>query len=129
MRKLALFCGLVLMGGVAGMNPASAEVTGIKISFAGGCTAENQSGSCTLRIVASGSDLDTEEFELYTSDKSNTRMKRASLHNSSVGESGVGHARLRNRPGACFQLRTARNGDDTPDVYSRTICEAAAKSK
>jgi len=127
MNRLVLACALIVTNGLARIEIAKAEVSSVRISFAGGCTAENAQGSCTLRIVASGSDLETEKFELYASDKPNSQMKRVSLHNSSVDESGVGRSRVRNRPGGCFQIRTARNGNDAPDVYSRTICEAAAK--
>lgn len=125
MNRLVLACALIVTNGLARIEIAKAEVSSVRISFAGGCTAENAQGSCTLRIVASGSDLETEKFELYASDKPNSQMNRVSLHNSSVDESGVGRSRVRNRPGGCFQIRTARNGNENRDVYSRVLCEAA----
>jgi len=123
MRSFARSIVLALALAAAGGEPATAEITRLRISFAGGCVYENITGSCSIKTVASGDNLDAERLVLYVSATPKSSMQRASMHFSSVNESGVGRSRLRNRPGGCFQMRTAPNGDDVPDVLSNVICE------
>ena len=102
---------------------AHADVTRIRISFAGGCASGNTTGGCTIKTRASGFDLDTEFFELYVSSGPSAALHRASRSYSFVDASGVGRSRIRNIPGGCFQMRTAPNGNDKPDIHSNILCE------
>lgn len=123
MRKVALCTVLALASCVVVIGSAAAEVTRLRISFAGGCVSTNTDGGCTIKTLASGSDLDTEFLALYVSDGPNSSFRKASRHYSFVDASGVGRSRLRNRPGGCFQMRTAPNGNENPDVNSNVLCE------
>lgn len=105
--------------------PAVSEVTSLKISFAGGCLVSNTGGGCAIKSIASGSDLEGEKIVLVTSDGRGAPMRRATWRTSSLNESGVGRSRLHNQPGACYQVRTAPNGNDVPDVYSNVLCETS----
>lgn len=123
MKTFALCSVLTVLSAVVATSPVAAETTHLQISFAGGCMSENTTGSCSIKTIASGTDLDAEKYVLYVSDGPKAPMRRASMHYASVSASGVGRSRLQNRPGGCFQMRTAPNGDDVPDVYSQVLCE------
>jgi hypothetical protein len=123
MKKTLILALLSLTVLGSAITSASADVSSIGIRFAGGCTSSNSTGGCTIKTVASGSYLDLEFFELYVSNGPSAPFHRASAHYSFVDASGVGRSRLRNIPKACFQMRTAPNGNDKPDAHSNVLCE------
>jgi len=61
MKKVGTIAVLLL----AGTSAAYADVARLTIRFGGGCVA-SETGSCTIRIVAEGTDLDTEGLWIYT---------------------------------------------------------------
>ena len=120
MKKLVKVLVAVGVLGFA-VQSASAEVTGLTAKFAGGCQASN-TGSCTIKVSASGSDLASDAVVLEQADTSKGRFRYVSKTTRTLSESGSTSFKFRNKAG-CYKVVTAPNGNDTPDVRSRTICE------
>lgn len=125
MKRCMTCLVLTVVTSIVAGGTAMADITSLRISFAGGCSSENITGSCLIKTLASGSDLDAEQLDLYVSDGPKAPLQRASMHHSRLNASGVGRSRVRNRLGGCYQMRTAANGNDVPDVKSNLICESS----
>lgn len=122
MKRLLFACLLGLsLGGVSG---AKAEVSGLRVQFAGGCTSENSSGGCTLRVSASGDSFDAaDQVLIMSSSQRNGTFRPISHRARELDENGTARPRFKNIPGACFRVQTAENGNDSSDVVSNTVCE------
>ncbi len=62
MNKVLL--SAVLAGATLFASTAFAEVTGISMKFAGGCSSTNTTGSCKIKALASGSDFSSDKLYL-----------------------------------------------------------------
>ncbi len=102
---------------------AHADVDGLTIRFGGGCLTDNTTGNCTIKVTATGTDLDTESVRLYTAADSTSALKLISSRTHALSSSGTALFRIKNVPGGCFQVRTGPNGNSKPDAKSRTKCE------
>lgn len=113
----------IIIGSLAMPSLASADVDSIKIRFGGGCVSSNTDSSCTIKSVFSGTELEAEGAALYVcATPKSCRLYSSRFRPVPVDGSAV-VMRFRNIPGACFQIRTAPNGNEKPDVQSRTLCE------
>jgi hypothetical protein len=65
-------CSIVLASFLGGAPSVFADVTGIRLTFGGGCVRSNSSGGCTLKARASGFDLSSERFILFNAPDSKT---------------------------------------------------------
>lgn len=93
------------------------------MKFGGGCLKSNISGACVLKPRFSGVDLDTETAVLYQCQSSRGQCRPYSRRRHPVRVAGEVYMRIKNIPGACFQVRTGPNGNDRPDVSSKIVCE------
>ena len=119
MRKVAF----ILIGiGVIVAGRADAEVTALTAKFRGGCIAANTTGSCTITAAAEGADFAGDSVVLRRSATPNGRYRNVSATPRALDDTGRATFRFRNAPG-CYRVYTAPNGNDLPDVRSRTICE------
>lgn len=100
-----------------------ADILDLNLKFAGGCVSQNTTGSCNLRVSATGTELDTEGVILYYRPKGASRFQRYSNSIRPLSETGFVRMRIRNIPNTCYQVRTAPNGNEKPDVRSNTVCE------
>lgn len=123
MRKILSFLTLIGVGVLFTGQVATADVSSIKMKFGGGCRTSNTSGACVLKPRFSGFDLDTETAMLYTCESTRGNCRRYTRRRHPVSEAGEVYMRIKNIPGACFQVRTGPNGNDKPDKKSRILCE------
>lgn len=122
MKKTLLTLGIA--GLIAGFSSSAfADVSGLTVRFGGGCLSSNTTGTCVLKVTADGTDLDSETVQVYSSADSNTAVSRVSRRLYGLDSSGRVTIRTSNVAGGCFQVRTGPNGNDKPDVKSRTKCE------
>lgn len=103
-------------------NVAFADVSSLTARFAGGCSESNTTGSCAIKVSATGSDLGSEGVLLLHSDTLNGHYAKVSKNARSLSDSGQATFRFRNAKG-CYKVTTAENGNDKPDVTSHRICE------
>lgn len=120
-KKLVL--GIIAATTLGLTSSAFADITGLKLTFGGGCLRSNPSGGCTLKVRVSGFDFTDETLVLYTAPNSSSRLKRGYKSAHSISDSGVAFLRVKNVPGGCFQVRTGPNGNDLPDANSNIMCE------
>jgi hypothetical protein len=118
---MRILAALAVLAGTASL--AHADVDALALRFAGGCTTANTNGSCTLRVTATGTELSREGVQLYVAAKQGERFVRVSPRVKPLSENGQASYRVKNTPGGCYQVRTAPNGNDAPDVVSRAVCE------
>lgn len=117
--KFGVLSALLLVGAAT----SNADVTGLTARFAGGCNTSNTTGSCTIKVSASGTDLGSETVRIYAADSRNGPFNPISSRVHSLSSSGLASVRIANSRGPCFQARTGPNGNDKPDAKSRAICE------
>ena len=120
MKKLVQVIVAAAVIGLAAQG-ASAEVTGLTAKFAGGCKSKN-TGTCAIKVTASGSDLSSDEVVLERADTSKGHFRYVSRTTRTLSDSGRAEMKFRNVDG-CYRVVTAPNGNDVPDVRSRTVCE------
>lgn len=140
MRVLPLICPLVcLMKGMimskgffiascsavfaVSAGVASADVLDLNLKFGGGCVPTNVGGTCVLRVHAEGTDLDTEGVQLYYRTQKMSSFKRYSNRIYPLSATGYARLSIANRSNTCYQVRTAPNGNEKPDVRSNVVCE------
>ena len=119
MKTLLAICFTVLF--VAGA--ANADVTGLSIKFGGGCYKGNTKGNCVIKVTAAGTELSGAGVQLYSSMSQKGPWKRYSNRVKELSATGLAQYKIRNIAGACFEVRTAKNGNDKPDITSRKLCE------
>jgi hypothetical protein len=122
MKQTYLKIGIALLLAATLNSNAFADVDRLAIRFGGGCQSDNTNGSCTIRVTASGTDLDSETVQLYTAAKPGDPLKRFSPRLRALDQNGRASFRVKNVAGRCYQARTGPNGNDKPDRRSRTIC-------
>ena len=120
MKKLVRALVAVGVIGLAA-HGASAEVTGLTAKLAGGCQATN-TGTCTIRVSASGTDLASDSVVLENAETAKGPFRYVSKTTRTLSESGSATMKFRNKSG-CYKVVTAPNGDDAADVRSRIVCE------
>lgn len=120
MKKMILVAAVAAFGVLA--QGASADVSGLTSRFGGGCNKGNTTGTCTVKVSASGTDLSSETVQLYVG-KDAKSLKSISNRTTPLSTSGSAILRAKNVAGGCFQARTGPNGNDKPDASSRVICE------
>ena len=114
--------GLVAVGVICiAAQGASAEVTSLAAKFAGGCKTTS-TGSCTIKATAEGTELEGDGVVLQRADSAKGRYRYVSKTNRTLSEEGTTSFKFRNAAG-CYRVVTTPNGNDVPDVRSRTICE------
>lgn len=123
LKNLCLFISLCSVSWA--VLPAFADVDSMSIRFAGGCTPSNTRGDCTIRLSASGSDLDDESAILQ---KQTSQGRYTNVRNQTrrLSRSGSAIFKFRNDV-ACYRAITARNGSRA-DARSNVICERGAGS-
>jgi hypothetical protein len=123
MKRLLLACFLSVSFGE--VNAAKADISGLRVQFAGGCHSENATGGCVVRVTASGDSFGpSDQVIVMSSSQKNGSFRPISNRARELDENGTARARFKNIPGGCFRVQTSENGDDAPDVVSNTICEA-----
>lgn len=105
-----------------GAQASYADVDRITIRYGGGCLSSNTAGSCTIRVVAQGTDLDTEGLWIYTG-ANRTSLRRLSRRVRPLSIDGLATYRVKNEAGGCYRVRTSPNGNVKPDRYSNILCE------
>ena len=121
MTKMRTLAALAVLTGTASL--AHADVDALALRFAGGCATANTDGNCNLRVTATGTELSDQGVQLYVAARQGERFQRVSPRVKPLSESGQASYRVKNTPGACYQVRTAPNGNDATDVVSRAVCE------
>ncbi len=98
---------------------AYAEVTGITMRFAGGCTSTNTTGSCTIKATASGTDLSAESLSLQKSTTGSRGNYRNFGYPRVPTDSGYASWKFKNDPStkACYRVK-----DVASNVRSRELC-------
>ena len=116
-----VLCALLLTAGFSA-STALADVTSMNARFAGGCIEDNENGTCTIKVAASGTDLDSETAVVFGSDSANGDYRRLTRARplSSAGQAVI---KVKNIPGGCYIVRTGPNGNDKPDRATRQLCE------
>ncbi len=123
MKRLIIACLLCVSFGE--VNVAKADISSLRVQFAGGCHSENTTGGCVIRVTASGDSFGpSDQVIVMSSDQKNGSFRAISNRARALDDNGTTRARFKNSPGACFRVQNAENGDDTPDVVSNTICES-----
>lgn len=117
MKKVGTIAVLLL----AGTSAAYADVARLTIRFGGGCVA-SETGSCTIRVVAEGTELDTEGLWIYTGATSQN-LRRLSDRIRPLSATGRATYRIKNVSAGCYRVRTSPNGNDKPDRRSNILCE------
>lgn len=120
MKTKEAIIALGLLGLAA--SPAIAEVTSISAKFAGGCKLENTTSSCTIKATAAGTSLSTAAVVLQRSETGKGGWRYVSKSPRTLSATGQTTFRFKN-VGGCYRVITAPNGNDTPDIRSRAICE------
>ena len=115
--SLVLVASITLLSSVA-----FADVEALSIRFGGGCFESNTSGSCVIKVTATGSDLDSETVRLTSGATRTDRFTKVSSRLRSL-ENGSAKFRFKNIPGACFRVVTGPNGNAAPDARSNIICQ------
>jgi len=93
--------------GLTALQSAHADVSDLRIRFASGCYEENTTGQCSVRVLASGSEFDSNDrVVLYASKGPGQPLRRASNHFRYLSSRGTTVANIKNIPGGCFQVRT-----------------------
>jgi len=118
MKKTLALIGFL----VAGVQQGYADVDSIKIRYGGGCFSGNVAGGCVIRVVAQGTDLDSEGLWIYTG-KDKDSLSRLSARVRPLSADGLATYRIKNVSGGCFRVRTSANGNAKPDRYSNILCE------
>ena len=99
-----------------------ADVDRLTIRYGGGCVSSNLRGSCTIRVTAQGTDLDSEGVWIYTG-ASRSTLRRRSPRVRPLSVEGYATYRIKNVAGGCYRVRTSPNGNLKPDRYSNILCE------
>ncbi len=110
---VVLFCALISS---LALN-ASAEVTSLKLRFAGGCLPSNKEGSCLVRVSVNGSDLAGTQVKVKRAATLAGPFVSFSKTARFLNEKGQVSLRFKNVP-ACYIATLA---DDSK--RSRAICE------
>lgn len=121
MKTTKALLGLAVLTVLGITCPAYATVDSLSIKFGGGCVSTN-TGTCTLKITASGSDLGSDAVQIQHSSARNGTFRTISSRTHALSDTGRATVRLANEAG-CYRAITARNGNSTPDHRSRAICE------
>jgi len=116
MKKILTVAAILAVSATA----AHAEVTKLKARFGGGCVS-GATGSCTIKVTATGDLTAGDAVRLYAGSSADSLAKVSNRSHDISG--GTAKFRVANSTGSCYQVRTAPNGNSTPDVKSRTICE------
>jgi hypothetical protein len=123
MKRLIVACLLGVSLGDVGA--AKAEISGLRVQFAGGCHSENSSGGCSLRITAAGDSFGpSDQVLVMSASQKGGTFRPISRRARELDDNGTARARFKNIPGACFRVQTPENGNDVSDVVSNTVCEA-----
>lgn len=119
-----LFAPLLAFGMFCGVSSANADVQSLHVQFGGGCSSTNKTGSCTLKVAARGSSLDTEGVLFEHAPAAAGPYSLISKRPRNLSSSGRITARFKNIPvaGTCYRVTTADNGNAAPDVISNTVC-------
>jgi hypothetical protein len=118
MKKIVIL--MVLLA--EGVKPGYADVDSLTIRYGGGCTSDNSTGSCTIRVMAQGTDLDGEGLWIYTG-KDQESLTRLSPRVRPLNADGSATYRVKNVSGGCYRVRTSPNGNEKPDRLSNILCE------
>jgi hypothetical protein len=118
MKKAVVAIGLLFLCA----QSAYADVDRLTIRYGGGCVSTSLRGSCTIRVTAQGTDLDTEGVWIYTGANRNTLL-RLSPRARPLSAEGYATFRVKNVAGGCYRVRTSPNGNLKPDRYSNILCE------
>lgn len=121
MKKFSVLCiaGLIALAA----SSAQADVSGLTLKFGGGCLESNTTGSCTLKVYASGTDLGAEGVQVRTAATQKGPFKTISKTVHSLSSSGYATIRVKNNAGGCYEVVTGPNGNDKPDTTSNKKCE------
>lgn len=120
--KRALFLSTILTATSAvTIAAAHADIHRLNVRFAGGCTRSNAKGTCVINVRADGHDFYRDALQLYSG--STARLKLASHRRRALSATGHAQYRVQNTPGACYQVRTAPNGNKRADHASAVLCE------
>lgn len=123
MKRLLVACLLCVSFGE--VNAAKADISGLRVQFAGGCHSENTTAGCVVRVAATGDSFEaSDQVIVMSSSGKNGPFRPISNRARELDENGTARTRFKNIPGACFRAQTRENGDDSPDVVSNTICES-----
>jgi hypothetical protein len=82
---------------------------------------KSNTGTCYIHARADGSNLNRDALRLYVGSKGSLRL--ASPRKKSLSATGRAVFSIKNTPGACYQVRTAPNGNSRPDFASAVLCE------
>jgi hypothetical protein len=107
---------------VVGVKPGYADVDSLTIRYGGGCQSDNSTGSCTIRVMAQGTDLGVEGLWIYTG-KDQKSLSRLSPRVRSLDADGSATYRVKNVSRGCYRVRTSPNGNEKPDRFSNILCE------
>lgn len=118
MKKILVLAVLL----VVGVKPGYADVDSLTIRYGGGCRSDNSTGSCTIRVMAQGTDLGVEGLLIYTG-KNPESLSRLSPRVRSLDADGSATYRVKNVSGGCYRVRTSPNGNEKPDRFSNILCE------
>jgi hypothetical protein len=118
MKKIVVLAVLLVLGA----KPGYADVDSLTIRYGGGCKSDNSTGSCTIRVMAQGTDLDGEGLWIYTG-KDQKSLSRLSPRVRSLDADGSATYRVKNVSGGCYRVRTSPNGNEKPDHFSNILCE------
>ena len=115
---------VAVAAGVIGLvsQAAFADVTGLTARLAGSCRTANTTGACTIKVAASGSSLGSDSVLLLRAATSNGNYRYVSNRARTLSDTGTTTFKFRNADG-CYKVVTAPNGNDSPDVRSRAVCE------
>jgi hypothetical protein len=123
MKRILLACFLCVSFREVGA--ARADISGLRVQFAGGCHSENTTGGCVVRVTATGDSFEaSDQVIVMSSSQKNGSFRPISSRARELDENGTVRARFKNIPGACYRVQTPENGNDAPDIVSNTICES-----
>lgn len=116
MKKVSFILAGLLMASVA-----NADVTALSVKFGGGCSSTN-TGTCTIKVTASGTDLDQSAVVLQRGTSQKGPWRYVSKTSRSLSATGRAQFRFANQDG-WYRAVTAPNGNDAADIRSRAIQE------
>jgi len=105
-------------------STAFAEVASLHAKFKGGGRVSNTTGSVSIAVTASGSDLATDSVQLWVAEGAGKSFKKVSNRLRVLSTTGTATFRVKNIPGGCYKVVTGPNGNDKPDHASNVICES-----